>query len=71
MIRLPDAIKDVYEHEEQGDQQRHPARHHLRLDEEAHPTGHHEHEARQINLTYFNLNYASFIMVGGGCFNLH
>lgn len=52
MICLPDAIENVYEHEEKGDEQRHPARHNLWLDEEAHPAGHHEHEARQINLTF-------------------
>ena len=47
---LPHAVEDVYEDKEKSDEERHPARHHLRLDEEADPAGHHEHEAWQINL---------------------
>ena len=47
---FPDAVEDVDEDEEEGDQKPHPARHHLGLDQEADPAGHHEHEARQVHL---------------------
>ena len=47
---FPDAVEDVDEDEEEGDQEPHPARHHLGLDQEADPAGHHEHEARQVHL---------------------
>ena len=46
----PDAVEDVDEDEEEGDEERHPAGHHLRLDEEGHPRHHHEHARREVHL---------------------
>ena len=54
---LPDTVEDVDEDQEEGDQQGHPARHHLWLDKEADPANNHKHTARQVHLQHYNTRY--------------
>ena len=47
---LADAVEDVDQDEEEGDEKRHPAGHDLRLDEEGHPRDDDEHAGGQVDL---------------------
>ena len=42
---LPDTVENINEYKEQGDQEPHPAGHHLRLDQEADPAHNDKHAA--------------------------